>query len=286
MSKIITVSREFGSGGRELGKRLADELGIAYFDKEILEAIAEKTNTSEWYAKEVLDRGVLPVPELANKSIFKTFVEGLKTLGYGTPSWQVVHCEQYGLPQHRRRLVLLASRFGHIDILSPAQFGAKPSTVRDAIGSLPQVKAGETTAADPLHRTFSMSELNLKRIRASKPGGTWRDWPEELRCPCHKKASGASYQSVYGRMCWDQPSPTMTTQFVNFGTGRFGHPEQDRALTLREAAILQSFPANYQFVAPGDEIEITPIARMIGNAVPVVIGELIGRSIFAHLKSL
>lgn len=226
------------------------------------------------------------VPELANKSIFKTFVEGLKNLGYGTPSWQVVHCEQYGLPQHRRRLVLLASRFGHIDILSPAQFGAKPSTVRDAIGSLPQVKAGETTAADPLHRTFSMSELNLKRIRASRPGGTWRDWPEELRCPCHKKASGASYQSVYGRMCWDQPSPTMTTQFVNFGTGRFGHPEQDRALTLREAAILQSFPANYQFVAPGDEIEITPIARMIGNAVPVVIGELIGRSIFAHLKSL
>ena len=226
------------------------------------------------------------VPALANKSIFRTFVEGLKNLGYCEPSWQVVHCEEYGLPQHRRRLVLLASRFGRIDILSPAQFGAKPSTVRDAIGSLPKVKAGEILDIDSLHRTFSLSETNLKRIRASKPGGTWEDWPEELRCPCHRKSTGSSYKSVYGRMRWDQPSPTMTTQFVNYGTGRFGHPEQDRALTLREAAILQSFPADYQFVAPGKEVEITSVARMIGNAVPVVIGELIGRSIFAHLKSL
>lgn len=226
------------------------------------------------------------VPELARKDIFLSFVDGLKTLGYGEPSWKIVLCSEYGLPQHRRRLVLLASKLGPIEILNPKQFGAQPATVRDAIGSLPRVAAGAIDAHDPLHRTFALSDLNLKRIQASKPGGTWKDWPEELRCPCHRKNSGSSYKSVYGRMCWDLPSPTMTTQFVNYGTGRFGHPEQDRALTLREAALLQSFPADYQFVAPGQEIIISHIAKMIGNAVPVVIGELIGQSIFAHLKSL
>lgn len=226
------------------------------------------------------------VPELATKDVFLTFVSGLKRLGYADPSWKVVRCEDYGLPQHRRRLVLLASRFGPIQILNPEQFGARPSTVREAIGFLPKVDAGAVDENDSLHRSFSLNDLNLRRIRASKPGGTWRDWPEELRCSCHKKESGSSYQSVYGRMSWDQPSPTMTTQFLNYGTGRFGHPEQDRALTLREGAILQSFPHNYQFVAPGEKILMTHVARMIGNAVPVVIGELIGRSIFKHLNSL
>ena len=77
--------------------------------------------------------------------------------------------------------------------------------------------------------------------------GTWLDWDEELRLPCHRRESGKTYNSVYGRMSWDEPSPTITTQFYNFGTGRFGHPEQDRALTIREAAILQTFPKDYKF---------------------------------------
>ncbi len=85
-------------------------------------------------------------------------------------------------------------------------------------------------------------------------------------------------------MSWDEPSPTMTTQFHGYGTGRFGHPEQDRSISLREGAILQSFPADYQFVDPKTPIEISTIARMIGNAVPVMIGELIGKSIFQHLQ--
>lgn len=87
-------------------------------------------------------------------------------------------------------------------------------------------------------------------------------------------------------MKWDEPSPTMTTQFIGYGSGRFGHPEQDRALTLREGAMLQSFPRDYEFISPGEPVELSTVARMIGNAVPVMIGELIGKSIFAHLKSL
>ena len=226
------------------------------------------------------------VPGLANKEVFQVFVKELRRAGYENLSWKIVRCEDYGLPQHRRRLVFLASLLGPIEILSPEQFGLMPRTVRDAIGLLPKVAAGSADENDRLHRTFSLSELNLKRIRASRPGGTWADWPEEIRFACHRKASGATYKSVCGRMQWDQPSPTMTTQFINYGTGRFGHPEQDRALTLREGALLQSFPADYEFVAPGEELKISNVARMIGNAVPPIIGTLIGKSIFAHLKSV
>ena len=179
-----------------------------------------------------------------------------------------------------------ASRLGPIKVLSPEEFGAPRRTVREVIGALPPVAAGEVGKEDPLHSARGLSPLNLERIRASRPGGTWRDWPEALKLECHKRETGASYAGVYGRMKWDEPSPTMTTQFIGYGSGRFGHPEQDRALTIREGAMLQSFPRDYEFVSPDEPLELATVARMIGNAVPVMIGELIGKSIFAHLKSL
>lgn len=226
------------------------------------------------------------VPQLAGQDVFRQFVERLRTAGFFWSDWRVVRCEDYGLPQHRHRLVFLASRLRPIRVLSAEEFGAPRRTVRDAIGTLPPLSAGGVDPSDPLHRCCGLSALNLARIRASRPGGTWRDWPESLRSPCHRKATGSSYKNVYGRMEWDRPSPTMTTQFVGYGTGRFGHPEQDRAVSLREGALLQSFPADYEFVAPGTQIELFPVARMIGNAVPVAIGELLGRSILKHLESL
>ena len=112
-----------------------------------------------------------------------------------------------------------------------------------------------------------------------KSGGTWRDWDRSLVAHCHKKKSGKTYPSVYGRMAWDEPSPTMTTQFFGFGNGRFGHPQQNRAISLREGAILQSFPRNYKFVAKGEPVYIKTIGRLIGNAVPVKLGKAIGKSI-------
>jgi DNA (cytosine-5)-methyltransferase 1 len=127
-----------------------------------------------------------------------------------------------------------------------------------------------------------MEEINLLRIRASRPGGTWHDWPVELRAPCHQRASGSSFKSVYARMSWDEPSPTITASAHNFGTGRFGHPSQDRSISLREAAILQSFPATYQFVAPEAKVEFAPLGRLIGNAVPPLLARHIGKAVIRH----
>lgn len=218
------------------------------------------------------------VPELMRESIFTEFVTKLKELNYSV-TYSVVKAEEYGVPQHRRRLILLASKRGTISLIGPTNCEKNVVTVRQVIGKLPAIKAGETCKDDPLHTASALSRKNLQRIQASVPNGTWRDWPEELRLDCHKKNSGQTYPSVYGRMAWDETSPTITTQFYMYGTGRFGHPEQDRALTLREGAILQSFPPEYKFVQSGEKLSRKAIARHIGNAVPPKLGEAVGKSI-------
>ncbi|GAJ03489.1 unnamed protein product, partial [marine sediment metagenome] len=144
--------------------------------------------------------------------------------------------------------------------------------------------AGEVSTKDALHRASRLGDINLKRIKQSKPGGTWKDWDEDLRSPCHKKDSGKSYCGVYARMSWDTLAPTMTTQFYNYGTGRFGHPEQDRALSLREGALLQTFPPDYDFIDPELTFSKKRLGTHIGNAVPVRLGVIIGRSILNHLE--
>ena len=101
------------------------------------------------------------------------------------------------------------------------QHTQKHLTVRDAIGSLPRISAGEANENDRLHISPALSPINLERIQHSVPGGTWRDWPERLVLNCHKKRGGKTYASVYGRMKWDDLSPTITTQFIGYGTGRF-----------------------------------------------------------------
>lgn len=223
------------------------------------------------------------VPGLEEQDVFQTFLKTLRAAGYHV-SHQVVACAEYGIPQHRHRLVLLASKLGEIKLLTPKEIGAKKKTVRQAFRGLPHLRHGEQSKQDPLHQSSKLSDINLRRIRASKPGGTWRDWPSELVADCHKKESGNTYGSVYGRMEWDQPAPTMTTQFFGFGNGRFGHPEEDRAISLREGAIIQSFPRNYQFAKPDEPICQKNIGRLIGNAVPVKLGEVIGRSLVAHVN--
>lgn len=223
------------------------------------------------------------VPVLQNEEIFCEFISDLRALGYNV-THRVIDASRYGVPQRRKRLVLLASSLGPIRILSPEELGVSPRTVRDAISHLPPIAAGQADASDPLHRARSLTPLNLSRIQHSKPGGTWEDWPEHLKLECHKKSSGASFKSVYGRMEWDKPSGTMTTQSYNFGTGRYGHPQQDRPISLREMAILQSFPDDYKFVAPDSEPEFSSVGRLIGNAVPVQLGFVIGRSITHHIN--
>ncbi len=222
------------------------------------------------------------VPELMRHEVFQDFVESLLSNGYNV-SHQEVFCPDYGIPQQRRRLVLLASRFGPINLQKPDTKGAV-KTVRQTISHLPPLDAG-CVSVDRFHRASSLSDLNVRRMKHSKPGGCWRDWPMELVAECHKTEMGRNYPSVYGRMSWDVPSPTITTQFFGYGNGRFGHPEQDRAISLREGALLQTFPETYEFVPKGQPVVFSSAGKMIGNAVPVRLGEAIGTSILEHLKT-
>ena len=223
------------------------------------------------------------VPSVAKHEVFQDFVDTLKRLGYKV--WfDVVDSSRYGVPQMRRRMVLLASKHGDITMIEPTH--EKPKTVRQAISRLRPLSAGEAAPRDKLHITSRLSRKNLKRIKASKPGGTWRDWPDHLVAHCHRAESGRTYPAVYGRMEWDKPAPTMTTQCYGFGNGRFGHPEQDRAISLREAAILQSFPSDYAFVPDDGVVSFKILGRLIGNAVPVDLGRAIARSINKHIASV
>jgi len=223
------------------------------------------------------------VPNLSNKNIFKEFQSSLEQMGFHVSS-QNVYCPDFGMPQKRRRLVLLASKYGQIELIPKTKTPNKYKTTKQAIGHLPKLRNGQKSKDDSLHFTTRLSNKNLQRIKASKPNGSWLDWDIDLRLECHKKSTGSTYKSVYGRMSWDEPSPTITTQFYNFGTGRFGHPEQNRALTIREAALLQTFPRNYKFFKNKEDIALTKIGVHIGNAVPVDLGFVIGKSIMEHLK--
>lgn len=218
------------------------------------------------------------VPPLAQQDVFREFLEGLE--GYWV-DWKVVECHTIGLPQTRKRLVLLASKLGPITI---PEFAKPPKTVKATIGNLPAIAAGEHDTKDRLHRASRLSPTNLERIRHSLPGGTWRDWPDDLRSSCHAKETGATYPSVYGRMEWNAPAPTITTQCFGYGNGRFGHPEQDRAISLREAAMLQGFPRRYSFIPESEPVSFAKVGRLIGNAVPVTLGKVLGELIFEHVS--
>jgi DNA (cytosine-5)-methyltransferase 1 len=223
------------------------------------------------------------VPNLSNQKVFLEFVDFLKNNNYNV-FFKNVYCPDYGMPQKRRRLVLLASKLGEIKLIKETHSLESYITTKNVIGDLEPIEAGKISPKDPLHQTANLSEINLRRIKASRPNGTWLDWDEELRLECHKRETGNSYKAVYGRMSWDEPAPTITTQFYNYGTGRFGHPEQNRALTIREAALLQTFPMEYKFYKSGEGIFLTKLGTHIGNAVPVDLGLIIGKSIKKHLK--
>lgn len=211
--------------------------------------------------------------------VFKEFVEEIRALNYKI-DYKVVYAPQYGIPQNRSRLVFLASRLGKISVPEETHKKENYITVGMTIKHLPKIKPGDIDLKDRIHRTISLSPLNMKRIQQSKPKGTWKDWDPELLPNCYRRESGKTYTSVYGRMSWDDVSPTITTQFYNYGSGRFGHPEQNRALSLREGALLQTFPASYEF----GSIPMSTIARHIGNAVPPKLGYMIGKAIREHVE--
>ncbi|MDB5231054.1 MAG: ydiO [Chitinophagaceae bacterium] len=228
------------------------------------------------------------VPQLVkfnNGKVFNEFVQKLKSKGYFV-SWSIVNAQDYGVPQRRKRLILFGSLQGEIKLIEKTIKKGDYVTVRDAIGELPPVEDGIAHPDDPIHRARKLTDLNKRRIQATTEGGFWRDWDESLLLACHKTESGKNFRSVYGRMSWDDVAPTMTTYCTGLGNGRFGHPDQDRAITLREAAIFQSFPPKYVFTNPEQPIPAQTIARHIGNAVPVGLGVAIAKSIKQHIESL
>lgn len=216
----------------------------------------------------------------------KPFADFLAALSDYHVWWDIVQCADYGVPQLRKRLVVLASRIGSIELAEATNGAGRHRTVRQAIGHLPAIGAGQRCPHDALHRASRLSERNLQRIQAAEPGGSWRDWEDRaLVSGCHRRDSGRFYSSVYGRMAWDSPAPTITTQCYGFGNGRFGHPQQDRAISLREAALLQTFPPYYRFQAPAERIVISHTARWIGNAVPVELSRAVARSVARALDA-
>jgi DNA (cytosine-5)-methyltransferase 1 len=227
------------------------------------------------------------VPDLSNVDkyeIFGKFVKALRDLDYQV-SFKTVDASRYGVPQRRQRLVLLASRLGTLNLVPETHGPDDVVTVRQAIGRLPVLRDGGVNSRDPLHRSSQLSDLNKRRIKATpKNGGSAKSWDTNLIPKCYRRRSGRTYMTtVYGRMRWDDPAPTMTTHCTTLGTGRFGHPSQNRAISLREAARFQTFPDYYEF-GPENDVSITNTARHIGNAVPVTLGRVIAKSLKRHLR--
>lgn len=253
-------------GGPRRGRGGSDDWRLVERFGELVEAVEPDLITME------------NVPPLVNQPVFEALLHRLD--GFSV-DYRVVECSTVGLPQTRKRLVLLASKLGPIVV---PEFGKAGATVRSTIASLPPLSAGEVDSNDRLHCASRLSAVNLSRIKASVPGGTWRDWPEELRAACHVRDTGATYPSVYGRMEWDAPAPTITTQCFGYGNGRFGHPTQDRAISLREAAMLQGFPHDYSFIPENEPVSFARLGRLIGNAVPVTLSRAIGDVLIDHVR--
>lgn len=205
-------------------------------------------------------------------------ISNLNELGY-KHAVKIVQAQHYGVPQNRRRLVLIASLFGEIEFPKPTHGeGLLPiRTVRDAVGHLPKIAAGARDDGVANHYASALSPTNLERIRSVGEGGGRRTWQDHLKLDCHKDVKG--FTDVYGRMTWDKPSPALTTRCISLSNGRFGHPDQDRAISIREAACLQSFPEDFQFFGT-----VNGMARQIGNAVPPTLARVLGDALIEHVR--
>ena len=231
--------------------------------------------------KYVLIENVPGIVKVPGFSIFHRFLRMLDANGY-RHVFDVLNAKHYGVPQNRRRLVLLATRHRQPRLPTP-KFGKRLRpfrTVRQAISHFPVIAAGECDPEIPNHVAASITKLNLERLRLTPyDGGDRRAWPEHLRLECHI-GDYKGHTDVYGRMRWDCPAPALTGRCHSISNGRYGHPEQDRAISLREAAALQSFPDGYEFFGSNKHI-----AMQIGNAVPVRLAEQIGKHILINAST-
>ncbi|MDX1537299.1 DNA cytosine methyltransferase [Arsukibacterium sp.] len=207
--------------------------------------------------------------KLADNGPFADFLHFLNRFEYQY-EYRVISSEFYGVPQQRKRLVVLARLNGQptFPLLTHGMDNTRFATVQDYIGELPPLQAGEVDPNDSLHEAAVVEPHNIERLMHTPEGGDRRNWPAELWLQCHKNYSG--HTDVYGRMRWDAPCKTLTTKCTSISNGRFGHPDtaQNRAITFREAALLQTFPKDFQF--KGNR---AAKSKQIGNAVPVLLAQ-------------
>ncbi|PED47351.1 MULTISPECIES: DNA cytosine methyltransferase [Bacillus] len=260
------------------------------------------------------------VDNIINFETFRKFIRKLVNLKVdGTkkndsrPSYhinfKVVNASMYGVPQKRRRLILLGEKIDNypnkdavfkvrgkeipyiqkpLDIW-PSEVPAPTLGEYLSNFNIPSLKAGETDYNDPLHVASGLSELNQRRIKSTPHNGGSRDsWPADLLLDCHKKKN-VSFSDVYGRMDYNRFAPTITCGCTSYSKGRFGHPIEDRAISLREAALIQTFPLDYKFTGSitGEPYKGAKhnIATQIGNAVPVKMAELFIREIVKSIRN-
>lgn len=229
----------------------------------------------ELYPKYFVMENVSGIAGKRGKTILQQLVEDVERIGYYVHV-ALLDAQEYGVPQRRKRYIIVGERkdLGN-NYVYPCALETR-ITVRDTIENLPEPPMDGTDHPQiALHRRDRLSERNLSRIRALKEGQGRDELPAELVADCHKVDSSViGFRSVYGRMAWDDVAPTITARFDSFTRGKFGHPVQDRSISLREGALLQTFPMDFVFT--GNKVDV---ARQIGNAVPPVMAEQIGKSI-------
>ncbi len=225
------------------------------------------------------------VPQMANVpgySTFRRFMRLLEKNGYQDRiAVDVLDAKRFGVPQTRRRLVLIAARKGIASLPKP-KYGTKNrpfKTVRQTISRFPVLRAGYFHTKKKNHIASALTPKNIERlISTPEDGGDRRDWPRRLQLVCHARGY-EGHTDAYGRMWWDAPAPTLTGRCHSISNGRYAHPAQRRGISLREAAALQTFRDSYEFFGPHNHI-----ALQIGNAVPVRLGKELGKHILRLKK--
>lgn len=224
------------------------------------------------------------VPGLATKkdSPLQSFLDLLSEMHYDY-DYRIVNAADYGVPQMRKRFILIASRLSEVKFPNPSC--SKHKTVADFIGvenGFDSIPAGHEDYSPKMHTSMNLSEKNIQRLKLTPHNGgnrlSWKD-NEELQIPAYKDKD-TYFTDVYGRLFWHKPSPTITTKFMSISNGRFAHPEENRGLSLREGACLQTFPSDFKFVTSS----ITDAARIVGNAVPPHLAKVFGQAILRIAK--
>lgn len=210
------------------------------------------------------------------------FIDWLKKNGYKNPHFEVHNVHNYGVPQNRKRFTLIASRLTEEEII-PVEMPGKKMMVEDVLGvenGFPRIEPGHKDETDFLHTTTNLTDINKERLKlVKKDGGNRLDFANnpDLQLKCFIGKNDA-FKDTFGRLWWKKPAPTITTKFCSISNGRYAHPEEDRGLSIREGAVLQSFPKTYIFKGTS----IANITRMIGNAVPPKYASAVGRAIIQN----